>query len=167
MSEITQYGGNAQAEDDVHDRGAVASGPIIAFDDLVFACSNLCDLLEIENEALASHDPETVKVLLTNKAALVRLYEKTVQPLIVSPELAETLEPEQRDELLAVGIRLNELISLNEIRLRAEMDAYQRVMSIMVNNAKKRAINGTTYGRAGTFGHNRGNRASLSFNTSL
>ncbi len=166
MSDMTYDDETFQPEDDGHDDDVIDSGPIIAFEDLIFACENLSDLLEIENEALANHDPETVTVLLGNKEALVRLYEQAVHPLVVSPELAETLEPEQRDELLAVGTRLKELISLNEIRLRAEMDAYQRVINIMINAAKKKAANGTTYGRAGTFG-NTGNRASLSFNKSL
>ncbi|TAN59231.1 MAG: flagellar protein FlgN [Magnetospirillum sp.] len=154
-------------EDELHDEDAVHGGPIIAFDDLVFACSNLCDLLEIENEALASHDSDTVKVLVDNKVALAKLYEQAVQPLVTSPELAETLEPEQRDELLEVGMRLKELMGINEIRLRAEMEAYQRVMDILANAAKKQGSNVTTYGRAGTFDSPGGTGASLSFNKSL
>ena len=168
MSEMINDTDDRLDHDDFHDDDDVIDrGPIIAFDDLVFACTNLCDLLEIENEALANHDPETVKVLVDNKVALVKLYEQAVRPLVASPELAETLEPEQRDELLAVGTRLKDLVNLNEIRLRAEMDAYQRVMGILAKAAKKRATNQTTYGRAGTFDHASGYAASLSFNKSL
>ena len=154
-------------EDEIHDDEPVDHSPIIAFDDLIFACSNLCDLLEIENDALASHDSDTVRVLTDNKLALSKLYEQAVQPLITSPELADTLEPEQHDELLEVGTRLKELIHINEIRLRAEMDAYQRVMEILAKTAKTQATNVTTYGRAGTFDHASGTGASLSFNKSL
>ncbi|MDO8605315.1 MAG: flagellar protein FlgN [Phaeospirillum sp.] len=167
MSQMIHDDEDFPAEDEFLDAEAAQSGPIIAFDDLIFACTNLCDLLEIENEALANHDPDTVKILTENKLALAKLYEQAVQPLIVTPELAETLEPEQRDELVAVGTRLKELMGINEIRLRAEMEAYQRVMDILADAAKKQATNVTTYGRAGTFDHASGVGGSLSFNKSL
>ena len=167
MSQMIHDDEDFPAEDEFLDANVAQSGPIIAFDDLIFACANLCDLLEIENEALANHDPDTIKVLAENKLALAKLYEQAVQPLIVTPELAETLEPEQRDELIAVGTRLKELMSVNEMRLRAEMEAYQRVMDILANTAKKQATNVTTYGRAGTFDHASGTGGSLSFNKSL
>lgn len=139
-------------------------GSIIAFDDLVFACANLCELLEIENEALESHDPETVRVLIENKVALVKLYEQSVAPLIKTPELAEALPAEQREELLAVGTRLNELIKTNAMRLQAEMEAYGRVIDLMAGATKKQS---STYGRAGTFDSANGPGAALSFNQSL
>lgn len=138
------------------------------FDDLVFACNNLSDLLEIENEALISHDPETVRLLADNKAALARLYEQSVLPLMEDPELAHSLDQDQRDELVSVGTRLQQLVETNARRLRAEIEAYQRVMDIMVGAAKKNVTSTTAYGRAGTFDPTAGLAGgSLSFNKAL
>ncbi|RAU22891.1 flagellar protein FlgN [Paramagnetospirillum kuznetsovii] len=153
--------------DILHDDDTPDSGPIIAFDDLMFACTNLCELLEIENEALLSHDVETVKILTENKVSLSRLYEQAMQPMVTSPELAETLEPEQRDELMAVGLRLQELTKVNTLRLEAEMEAYKRVMDILADKAKKQKINATNYGRAGTFDPSCATGGSLTYNKSL
>ncbi len=155
------------SENETGDEDTLGGGSVIAYDDLVFACTHMCDLLEIENEALASHDPETVKVLAENKAALAKLYERAVQPLVDHPELAEALEPEQREALAAIGLRLHELMTVNSRRLRAEMEAYQRVMDIIVQTAKANATSNTNYGRAGTFDSTGGPGAALSFNKSL
>lgn len=154
-------------DDDQHDGFEGAPSPIIAFDDLIFACTNLCELLEIENEALLSHDAETVKILTPNKIALSKLYDEAMAPLVASPELAETLEPEQREELMAVGLRLQELIKANTLRLEAEMEAYQRVMDILADKAKQQKTSISTYGRAGTFDQAAPGGAALTFNKSL
>ncbi|CAA7623186.1 flagellar protein FlgN [Magnetospirillum sp. SS-4] len=155
-----------QMNDSDHDN-PVDRSPIIPFDDLIFACTNLCELLEIENEALASHDPETVKAVLENKSALARLYEQSMQPMITSPELAETLEPEQREELLAVGLRLKEQVEINAMRLMAEIESYQRVMDILATTSKAQSTTTSTYGRAGTFDSPPATGSSISFNKSL
>jgi hypothetical protein len=143
------------------------NSPVIAVDDLVFACTSLCDLLEIENDALSNHDAETVKILADNKHALTRLYERAVAPLVATPELAETLEPEQREELIAVGTRLKDLVETNAVRLKAEMEAYERVMEILATKAKTTVTSASTYGRAGTFDSLAGQKASLSYNKAL
>jgi len=142
-------------------------GSVIAYDDLIFACTNLCEVLEIENEALESHDAETVKILTENKVALAKLYEQAMAPLTKHPELAETLEPEQREALLEVGIRLKVLMETNSMRLRAEMEAYQRLMDVVVQHAKKQQTTKSTYGRAGTFDDTANGAVSLSYNKSL
>jgi hypothetical protein len=137
------------------------------YDDLLFACTNLCDLLDIENEALLSHDPDTVRLLADNKAALARLYEQSVQPLVEEPEMARFLDEDRREMLVAVGTRLNELVETNARRLKAEMEAYQRVMDIMVDAAKQNVTSTTAYGRAGMFDSGGAVGGSLSFNKAL
>ncbi|CAA7620239.1 conserved hypothetical protein [Candidatus Terasakiella magnetica] len=137
------------------------------YDDLLFACTHLCDLLEIENDALTNHDAETVKVLAENKLALANLYESSVQPLIDDPDLVGTLTTEEREDLAAIGERLKELVEVNARSLKAEMEAYSRVMTVMVEAAKKHATNTVTYGKAGTFDVNGGPGSAISFNTSL
>jgi len=158
--------------DDIHDDEdldrADAEAELYWYDDLLFACTNLCDLLDIENDALLSHDPETVRLLADNKAALARLYEQSVQPLVDDPDLAGLLDEDRREMLVAVGTRLNELVETNARRLKAEMEAYQRVMDIMVEAAKKSTTSTTAYGRAGIFDAAAGAAGgSLSFNKAL
>lgn len=149
------------------DEGVDREAELYWYEDLLFACTNLCDLLDVENEALLSHDPETVRLLADNKAALARLYEQSVLPLVEEPELAELLDEERRERLTEAGLRLKELVETNARRLKAEMEAYDRVMDIMVEAAKKSVTSTTAYGRAGQFGAGAGLGGSLSFNKAL
>lgn len=150
------------------DDATLTPGPVLPFEDLLFACTHLCDLLEIENEALAGHDSETVRVLIDNKTGLARLYEQAVKPLVATPELAETLEPEEREALFAVGSRLNQLMTVNARYLKAEIEAYQRLMDIVVDAARKAKTDGSAiYGRGGSFDTTGPAGTSISFNKAL
>lgn len=124
----------------------------IPVEDIVFACENLCELLEIENEALANHDQETIRALAENKAALARLYEQVVLPMAENPSLVDGLDPDDKDMLMALGLRLKELVEINARRLKAEMESCQRLMDAMVNAVKTTQGNTVTYGRKGAFG---------------
>lgn len=140
----------------------------LPYDDIVWACTHLCDLLEYENEALARHDALTVRELAENKAALARIYEQAVAPMAETPELADALEPEQRDELTGLGHRLKELVEENALRIKAEMEAYQMLMDAVVSAVKNNTVTAVTYGRAGAFeGHATGEKNSLTLNQTL
>lgn len=140
----------------------------LPYDDIVWACTNLCELLEVENEALIAHDARTVKELADNKAALANIYEQAILPMAEDPTLAETLEPEQKEELMALGQRLKELVEENTMRLKAEMEACQLMMDSVVEAVKNGANNTVTYGRAGNFDQSKGPEAnSVSFNQTL
>lgn len=139
-----------------------------SLEDIVWACTNLCDLLEFENEALARHDSQTVREVAENKNALARIYESAIAPLADEPELADGLEPEQKEELTALGLRLKTLVEENSRRLRAEIEATQMLMDAMVSAVKANATNGVSYGPAGQFGgHSTGEQNSLAFNQTL
>lgn len=141
---------------------------VLPYDDIVWACTHLCDLLEYENEALAAHDTETVRELTENKAALARIYEQAVAPMADEPHLVETLEPEQKEELMALGSRLKDLVEENARRIKAEMEAYEMLMDAVVNAVKSSKTPTTTYGRAGSIqNHSSSDAASLSFNQTL
>lgn len=140
----------------------------IPYDDIVWACTHLCDLLEYENEALARHDSLTVRELSENKAALARIYEQAVAPMAETPELADALEPEQREELTGLGHRLKDLVEENARRIKAEMEAYQMLMDAVVSAVKANTVATVTYGRAGAFeGQTSGEKNSLAFNKTL
>ncbi|MGE5545646.1 MAG: flagellar protein FlgN [Solirubrobacterales bacterium] len=141
---------------------------VLSYEDLVWCCTNLCDLLEVENEALARHDASTVHELSENKAALARIYEQTVLPLAEDPSLADALEPEQREELTELGRRLQELVEANARMLKAEMEARQRLMDAVVSAVKSNSNQNVTYGRRGAFDSHLGPEAnSVSFNQTL
>jgi hypothetical protein len=141
---------------------------VIPYDDIVWACTHLCELLEYENEALAAHDTAAVRELAENKAALARIYEQAVAPMADEPHLVDTLEPEQKDELLALGSRLKDLVEENARRIKAEMEAYQMLMDAVVNAVKTAKTNAVTYGRGGSVqGHGASEINSLSLNQTL
>lgn len=140
----------------------------IPYDDIVWACTHLCDLIEYENEALAAHDSQTVRELAENKQALARIYEQSVAPMADDPHLVDTLAPEQKEELLALGNRLKDLVEENARRIKAEMDAYQMLMDAVVHAVKTTKTGPVTYGRGGvTEGHGASEVNSLSFNQTL
>lgn len=140
----------------------------LSYDDIVWACTNLCDLIEFENDALARHDTLTVRELSENKAALARIYEQAVAPMADDPALAEALEPEQKEELLALGERLKHLVEANARALKAEIEATQMFMDAVVGAVKTTSTQTTHYGRAGAFENaTTGENNSVSFNQTL
>ena len=145
-----------------------SAGSSLPYDDIVWARTHLCELLEYENEALAAHDAATVRELTENKAALARIYEQSVAPMADEPHLLDTLELEQKNELMSLGIRLKDLVEENARRIKAEMEAYQMLMDAVVTAVKTTKTNSVTYGRAGKVeDHVPGDANSLSFNQTL
>jgi hypothetical protein len=123
----------------------------VRYDDLMWCCTNLCELLQVENDAIANHDAETVRELAENKAALARLYEQSVRPMADDPALVETLTPEQKEELKTLGTQLAHLVKDNVRLLRAEMECCDRLMEALVGAVKAQATSTVAYGRAGSF----------------
>ncbi len=122
----------------------------IPYDDIVWACTNLCDLLEYENDALLNHDAEAIRDVAENKAILAELYERSVAPMADDPGLADQLEPEQKEELTMLGSRLMALVEENVTRLHAEMDACHLLMEAVVSAVRTHNV-ASTYGPDGTF----------------
>lgn len=123
----------------------------LPYDDLVWACTNLCDLIEYENEVLARHDAATVAELADNKAALANIYERAVAPMADEPELVDTLEPEQKEELLALGNRLKDLVEENARLLKAQIDTRSMVIDTIVEAVKNNTKSTTVYSKEGIF----------------
>ena len=142
---------------------------ILPYDDLIWACTNLCELLEVENEALAQHDALTVRELAANKQALSNIYERSMLPMAEAPELVEALDDDQKDELKDLGGRLAQLVAANAMMLRAEMEACQRVLDAMVTAARELSTNTVAYGAAGRFevAQMGSERNALAFNRTL
>lgn len=139
----------------------------IPYDDIVWACTHLCDLLDYENEALAAHDMGAVRELAENKAALARIYEESVLPLAEDPQLVDTLEPEQREELTVLGQQLKELVEENARLIKAEMEAYQLLMDTMVHAVQAANTAAVTYGRGGAIDAHSADGGAMGLNHTL
>lgn len=141
---------------------------LVPYDDIVWVCAQLCELLDYENEALADHDSSTVRELAENKAALAHIYEQAVRPMAEDPHLVETLAPEQKEELTALGNRLKELVEENARLLKAEMDVYQMLMDAVVEAVKTTKVTAATYSRGGLLdGHSPSDTTSIGINQTL
>jgi len=123
---------------------------IPAYDDLMFACTNLCELLEVENDALSNHDAETIAALGDRKVALTRLYASYTRGLAELPDAGRAFNAEQKEELLAVGRQLEELVERNAMLLRAAIDATKTVVDIIAQSVRSTQEPGIVYGRTGT-----------------
>lgn len=140
----------------------------IVVDDLVFACTHLCEVLEMENEALAARDVDGVRELTETKQALARMYEQAMRPVNDEPELLDRLTPERKEELTQLGLRLKELVDQNALLLKARMDACQKVMDVLVDAVKRESTTTTHYGHAGRIDQPRGTEnVSITFNQVL
>ena len=120
-------------------------------EDLIWVCSLLCELLEIENKALMKHDTATVRELADNKIALTRLYEQTYHSLGTDREIKDRITDEELASLQDLGKRMNQLMLPNALMLKAEIEARKKVMDVFVNAAKKHNQNTIHYSRKGHF----------------
>ncbi|MDA8230483.1 MAG: flagellar protein FlgN [Magnetospirillum sp.] len=144
----------------------MTAGTEVAYEDLIWVCTNLCELIEVENAALARHDSAAVRELAENKAALAQFYEQLVAPIAANPGLAEGLEPDRKEELAAIGNRLAELMVVNTTLLTAEIGACQRLMDALA--AATRSQNGAVnYSPGGTLESRCGERSSLALDKTL
>jgi len=121
------------------------------FEDLIWVCGALCDLLKIENDALVRHDVDQVRELSENKNALSKLYEKTLLSLGPDKEVKEHITQDQLIQLHDLGQRLSDLMTDNAMMLKAEIEARNKVMSVFVNAAKEHNQNTINYSRKGNF----------------
>jgi hypothetical protein len=119
------------------------------FEELKWVCSTLCELLEVENNALARHDAKTVRELTENKFALAKIYAQNMLSLGSDSEIKARITQDDLAELYALGARMNGLMERNALMLKAEIEARHRLMEIFVNAAKEQNKNTITYGRQG------------------
>jgi len=120
---------------------------------LMTACADLCELLDIENDALAHQDPETVAALLDRKEALTGSYADAVRRLAVgAPAVADRFSPDQRTALLGVARQLDTLIERNAILLQAAIEAARIALEVIASSAREAQDNdpAKVYNRAGT-----------------
>jgi len=130
-------------------------GPEMGIDPalLIDACADLCELLDIENDALVHHDPETVAALIDRKEALTDAYAGAVRQLAAgAPTAAEAFSAEQREALLGVARQLDALIERNAELLRAAIEASRLAIEVIALSVREVQASdpAVVYNRAGT-----------------
>ena len=109
----------------------------------------LSDVIEQENEALERFCVADVRNLLANKVALAGLYERQITALRATPEALNELEPEDKVAFRDLATRLARAVQANARLLKANMEAGNRVMGLVVEAVKNEANTGCAYSRAG------------------
>ena len=138
------------------------------YDDLVWACSNLCDLLECENEALRQHDMMAVREMSDNKVSLAKYYEQAMTALNDDPDLAQSLTEDQNQDLVAWGEALKELVQTNMMLLKVEIEAGRYLMDAVVETARTQAPPAVHYSPEGQVDQKTsGEGSALTFNKVL
>ncbi|MFD2233599.1 hypothetical protein [Phaeospirillum tilakii] len=147
-------------------QGEVAAGGVDPAG-LMAACCDLCELLDIENDALVHHDPETVAMLIDRKEALTGAYADAVRRIAAgAPRSAEAFTPEQRDALLAAARELDGLIARNAALLEAAIEASQRAIEVIALTVREAqaADSAVVYNRGGTLSGSEDQIGGHSFN---
>jgi flagellar biosynthesis/type III secretory pathway chaperone len=117
---------------------------------LIDVAKRLCAVLAKENEALAARRAKEVEALIEEKTTLTRVYEQNMQALAQAPDLVARAEPEVREELKGIALRLDELVKVNGRVLKASLEANQRVLKAVIEAAKRRETKNAIYDKAGS-----------------
>jgi flagellar biosynthesis/type III secretory pathway chaperone len=119
-------------------------------DDLRLVMTNLSDLIDAENAALAGHDIDAVKALSANKWTLTRNYRNQMQAIADAPDILQILEDEERNRLRDLGLRLRTVTMRNERLLSANIAAANRVMHAVVDGVRQAQERNAVYGKSGS-----------------
>ncbi len=117
---------------------------------VVEAAQHLCQVLEVENEALRAHRFADIEPLQERKGALSRLYEQGMKQIAkAGPDVMKGLSQPLREQVLALATRLDKLVGDNGNLLKASIEANQRVLKAVVDATRKHQSAGTVYDREG------------------
>lgn len=130
--------------------------------------AQLSDLLDTENIALKSHDFETVKEMMTQKSALARSYNDASQIFRHNPDLLKDADNKRNGFIKNALMNLQEKMSLNANLLKANMDANNKLIKLIIDSTKThRAKQNSVYDSAGTLNDASGKTSAISFNKVL
>ncbi len=134
-------------------------------DDYKEVVSAFADVLRQENEALNDYDIKKVSALYETKAKVVSAYRLLVSYLIKNQEALNSLEKEEKEDLKEISSELNELLSTNNILLKARMETSKNVMSSIVSLAKVATkANSTSYAAGGGYSPLNSTRSAIAIN---
>ncbi len=136
--------------------------------DLIVISQRLADLLARENKALRDHKAHEVQGFLEQKVELSQAYESRISGLgeHASAEAMAGVDPALREQVRALGERIQSLSSDNTMLLQVAMEVNRRVLH-EVADALKSANGQTGYTRDGTLGYRPGHGNPHSISVSL
>ncbi|MEO5373822.1 MAG: hypothetical protein H7840_06020 [Alphaproteobacteria bacterium] len=118
--------------------------------DQLFDAVNLLDeVLDQENAALKVHNIAKVRELAERKERLTRLYTDNVKAVTGAPDLLKAMEPERRERLKAFAVKLETNAAVNSRLLKANVDAANRLMKIVVEAVRERRSSNAGYSAVG------------------
>ena len=121
-------------------------------EELLLISGNLMTLLEKENEALKSHDRETVAGLLEQKNKLSRAFERQIKVLQENPDELKGSDEETRERLRISGQKLDGLIAENARLLTVAVQSGKRLMNTIAEAVKSSNTQTQAYSTRGTYG---------------
>ena len=128
--------------------------------DLITITGRLIELLERENNALATYQNQVIHELLDEKAALSRVYETRFKSLADSAgDLAECDE-KLREKLLKLAFQVEELMDENSKLLHTAIEANRRTVDLIAEAVRNQQPSAGTYGADAATSENGSNAAS-------
>lgn len=137
--------------------------------ELMFAITELSELLRLESAHLRKHDVNAVRELAERKAALSRAYEEQMRTIQNNPELLQSLPEAERETLRSAAETLDKAMKDNAGVLQANMNASKRVLDAVINAVQNADAKHAGYGADGhlNIGPRRGKPRAVSFNEEL
>lgn len=109
----------------------------------------LNDVVKAENAALKGNDIDAVRDLAERKERLARLYNDHVQAIAAAPRIVADMDADARAGLKALAEDLEKNMGTNARLLKANLDAANRLMKIVVEAVKEHRANIAGYSAGG------------------
>ena len=114
--------------------------------DLITITGRLIELLERENNALATHQNQVIHELLDEKAALSRVYETRFKSLAEQPELLVETDPLLREKLVELAGQVEGLMDENAKLLHTAIETSRRTVDLIAEAVQNQQPSAGTYG---------------------
>lgn len=114
--------------------------------DLITITGRLIELLERENNALATHQNQVIHELLDEKAALSRVYETRFKSLAEQPEILAETDHHLREMLVELAGQVEGLLDENAKLLHTAIEANRRTVDLIAEAVQNQQPSAGTYG---------------------
>lgn len=118
-------------------------------DDLIVISGHLATLLERENQALRARRMAELGDTLSEKNVLLRAFESRVEGLAEQADDLAQVDPDLRERLAGIGVKVNRLIDENARLLKIAIEANRRVMDSVAEAVKSCRPGAGTYSAKG------------------
>ncbi|HEX9702051.1 MAG TPA: flagellar export chaperone FlgN [Rhodospirillales bacterium] len=117
--------------------------------DLIAITGRLAVVLERENDALRNHRNKELNEILEEKVTLGRVYESRMMGLSENADALNQVDPGLREQLRAIGEKVNGLIEDNAKLLKVAIEVNRRVVNMIAEAVKASVPSAGTYSPTG------------------